>query len=113
MLYQTDYGISARSTGAQYSISFDASTEKFNESFPIILQQRIHPQNFTETLNTCSKIMKEHMDKIQPRKLMQLLVILITCFCTLALIAAPLLIFFLVYIDSPEPIEGIVSLFNS
>lgn len=111
MLYGIGTSPSYGTTSSQYQVSFDSMSEKFNENFPIILQQRIHPQNFSETMNHCSKIMKEQMANIQTSRWMGLLVFFVVFFCTLALTGIPLLVYFLAYAnnDNSDPTGGIVS----
>ena len=81
--------------------------EKFEELYPIILEGRVHPQAFAETITKCTQIMRDHMSHIETRPLkMLLLLFFIIFFATLLLTGIPLLIYFLVYVNSRNAGDG-------
>ena len=98
MLYQSP------TSNSRYTITFDTFREQFDTTFPIVLQGKLHPQNYAETVERASAILKEHMKHIEsPSSARNVLIFLGVFFFSLFLIVgAPMLIYFLAYANDPE-----------
>ncbi|KAG2391814.1 hypothetical protein C9374_013299 [Naegleria lovaniensis] len=64
MLYSAVPPSTVNNASSGYNISFDSTSEEFDTTFPIVLMNRVNPQKHLSTVQTCSQIMKKHMEKI-------------------------------------------------
>ena len=98
MLYQTP-----PSSNSRFTVTFDTIQERFDGTFPVVLQGRLHPQNYSETIERASSIMKEHMKQIESpshvRTVITFMVVFISC---LLLFGIPLTIYIVAYSQHPD-----------
>lgn len=107
MLYATPFPPTSSSANANYVITYDTLLEKFEDMYPILLENRVSPQQFSETIARCSQIMREHMAHIQARPLRAFLIVFgIVMISTLLLTAIPLMIYFLAYANNDQYNNG-------
>ncbi|KAG2386799.1 hypothetical protein C9374_001834 [Naegleria lovaniensis] len=107
MLYTPQANTYAPSMNANYVITYDTLLEKFEDMYPIVLENRVSPQQFSETIARASQIMREHMSHIQTRPLRTFLAVFgIIMVATMLLTAVPLLIYFLAYADNGQYNNG-------
>ncbi|KAF0980262.1 hypothetical protein FDP41_013476 [Naegleria fowleri] len=86
-----------------YHISFDSTSEEFDNTFPVVLMNRVNPQKHLSTIQTCSQIMKKHMQKIDDNHTKLFLkTFLIIMLGSILCVGLSCLIYFTAYAHNPE-----------